>query len=112
MTIQSGSDLAGMRAAGKLVAQALREMRSVVSPGMTTGQLDDFGAAFLRKRGDPRSSPLSGSTASVNDEAWNRDGACRATSKTESPRADGHTPTATTLPSAGTAPRTSTPRRR
>ena len=43
MTIESTTDLAGMRAAGKLVAQALREMRSVVSPGMTTGQLDDDG---------------------------------------------------------------------
>jgi len=56
MTIQSSSDLAGMRAAGKLVAQALREMRSAAAPGMTTGQLDDVGAAFLRKRG-ARSAP-------------------------------------------------------
>src|SRR4029079_118189 len=56
MTIQSSSDLAGMRAAGKLVAQALREMRSAAAPGMTTGQLDDVGAKFLRKHG-ARSAP-------------------------------------------------------
>jgi methionyl aminopeptidase len=50
MTIKSKSDLASMRAVGKLVGQALREMRSAVRPGMTTEQLDDVGAAFLRKR--------------------------------------------------------------
>jgi methionyl aminopeptidase len=56
MTIQSTNDLAGMRAAGALVGQALREMRSVVEPGMNTEQLDDMGAAFLRRRG-ARSAP-------------------------------------------------------
>jgi methionyl aminopeptidase len=56
VTIESTSDLAGMRAAGKVVAEALREMRSAVTPGMTTEQLDDIGAAFLRKRG-ARSAP-------------------------------------------------------
>jgi methionyl aminopeptidase len=56
MTIQSTNDLAGMRAAGALVAQALREMRSVVEPGMSTEQLDDIGATFLRRRG-ARSAP-------------------------------------------------------
>jgi methionyl aminopeptidase len=56
MTVQSTNDIAGMRAAGKLVAQALREMRSAAAPGMTTAQLDDIGAAFLRKRG-ARSAP-------------------------------------------------------
>jgi methionyl aminopeptidase len=56
MTIQSASDLAGMRAAGKLVASALREMRSAVAPGMTTEQLDDIGAKFMRQRG-ARSAP-------------------------------------------------------
>ncbi len=56
MTIQSDSDLAGMRAAGKLVALALREMRAAVVPGMTTEQLDDIGAKFMRQRG-ARSAP-------------------------------------------------------
>jgi methionyl aminopeptidase len=56
MTVQSSGDIAGMRAAGALVGQALREMRSVVEPGMTTEQLDDVGADFLRRRG-ARSAP-------------------------------------------------------
>jgi methionyl aminopeptidase len=45
-----------MRAVGKLVGQALREMRAAVRPGITTEQLDDVGAAFLRRRG-ARSAP-------------------------------------------------------
>jgi methionyl aminopeptidase len=56
MTIQSDSDLAGMRAVGKLVALALREMRAAVAPGLTTEQLDDIGAKFMRQRG-ARSAP-------------------------------------------------------
>jgi methionyl aminopeptidase len=56
MTIESKTDLAGMRAVGKLVAQALREMRNAARPGMTTAQLDDVGAAFLRRHG-ARSAP-------------------------------------------------------
>ena len=49
MTVQSGSDLASMRAVGKLVARALDEMRAAARPGMTTEQLDDIGAKFLRR---------------------------------------------------------------
>jgi methionyl aminopeptidase len=56
MTIQSKSDLAGMRAVGRLVALALREMRAAARPGMTTAQLDDVGAKFLRRHG-ARSAP-------------------------------------------------------
>jgi len=73
MTIQSASDLAGMRAAGRLVALALREMRGAVAPGMTTEQLDDIGAKFMRRRG-ARSAPQltydfpGFSCISVNDE--------------------------------------------
>ena len=73
MTVQSDSDLAGMRAAGKLVALALREMRAAVEPGMTTEQLDDVGAKFMRQRG-ARSAPQltydfpGFSCISVNDE--------------------------------------------
>src|SRR4051812_17449071 len=73
MTIQSAGDLAGMRAVGKLVAQALQEMRSAAVPGMTTEQLDEIGAAFMRRRG-ARSAPQltydfpGFSCISVNDE--------------------------------------------
>jgi methionyl aminopeptidase len=56
MTIQSKNDLTAMRAVGRLVALALTEMRSVVEPGMTTEQLDDVGARFLKKHG-ARSAP-------------------------------------------------------
>ncbi|HEY4216132.1 MAG TPA: type I methionyl aminopeptidase [Gemmatimonadaceae bacterium] len=73
MTIESTSDLAGMRAVGKLVARALQEMRASLAPGMTTEQLDDVGARFLRKHG-ARSAPQitydfpGFSCISVNDE--------------------------------------------
>jgi methionyl aminopeptidase len=56
MTIESKTDLAGMRAVGKLVAQALREMRTAAAPGMTTAQLDHVGGSFLRRHG-ARSAP-------------------------------------------------------
>jgi methionyl aminopeptidase len=45
-----------MRAVGKLVARALDEMRAAAQPGMTTEQLDDVGAKFLRRHG-ARSAP-------------------------------------------------------
>jgi methionyl aminopeptidase len=73
MTIQSEHDLDGMRAVGKLVGQGLREMREKAAPGMTTAELDDIGARFLRKRG-ARSAPQltynfpGFSCISVNDE--------------------------------------------
>ena len=56
VTIDSKCDLAGMRAVGRLVGRALREMKTRVRPGMTTEQLDDVGAKFLRKHG-ARSAP-------------------------------------------------------
>lgn len=56
MTIESKGDLVGMRAVGRLVARALQEMKNAVKPGMTTAQLDDVGAAFLRRNG-ARSAP-------------------------------------------------------
>jgi methionyl aminopeptidase len=56
MTVESKSDLQGMRAVGKLVGQTLAEMRAAVAPGMTTEQLDDVGATFLRRHG-ARSAP-------------------------------------------------------
>lgn len=56
MTIASKGDLSGMRAVGKLVGRAIREMQSAVRAGMTTEQLDRVGAAFLRRHG-ARSAP-------------------------------------------------------
>jgi methionyl aminopeptidase len=56
VTIESKSDLAGMRAVGRLVALALQEMKNALRPGMTTAELDDIGAGFLRRHG-ARSAP-------------------------------------------------------
>lgn len=56
MTIESKHDLTAMRAVGKLVAGALREMRDSLAPRMTTEQLDDIGARYLRRHG-ARSAP-------------------------------------------------------
>jgi methionyl aminopeptidase len=56
MTIQSANDLASMRAVGRLVGDAIREMRAAVVPGMTTEQLDAIGERFLRRHG-ARSAP-------------------------------------------------------
>jgi len=56
MTVSSRADLEGMTKVGRLVARALRMMRRAARAGMTTRELDDLGAAFLRKAG-ARSAP-------------------------------------------------------
>ena len=56
MTIGSKEDLAGMKKVGKLVGETLREMSAAARPGMTTAELDDLGAEYLRRRG-ARSAP-------------------------------------------------------
>jgi methionyl aminopeptidase len=56
MTVSSRADLEGLTKVGRLVAQALRMMRRAARAGMTTRELDDIGAAFLRMHG-ARSAP-------------------------------------------------------
>ncbi len=56
MTISSKEDLAGMTRVGKLVGEAIREMKAAARPGMTTAELDRVGADFLRRHG-ARSAP-------------------------------------------------------
>jgi methionyl aminopeptidase len=56
MSIESEGDLAGLRAAGKVVAEALAAMRAAVRPGVTTRQLDDVGAGIFARHG-ARSAP-------------------------------------------------------
>lgn len=56
MTISSKEDLAGMKKVGKLVGEALREMSAAARPGITTAELDDVGAGYLKRRG-ARSAP-------------------------------------------------------
>jgi methionyl aminopeptidase len=56
VTISSRSDLDGMKRVGRLVARAVAYMRGEARSGMTTAQLDELGARFLRREG-ARSAP-------------------------------------------------------
>jgi methionyl aminopeptidase len=74
MSINGPEELAGMRAAGAVVRLMLAAMKSAVRPGITTGELDDLGAAIMRQHG-ARSAPAlvyrfpGVSCISVNEEA-------------------------------------------
>jgi methionyl aminopeptidase len=56
MSIDSEEDLRGMEAAGAAVADTLRELRALVRPGVTTGELDGVAAETLARHG-ARSAP-------------------------------------------------------
>jgi methionyl aminopeptidase len=47
MSITKEEELIGMQKASEAVALTLKEMRNFVQPGMTTKQLDDYGASIL-----------------------------------------------------------------
>jgi methionyl aminopeptidase len=51
MTIRHDTELDGMTIVGRLVGLALQEMAKLVEPGITTRELDEAGAAFLRAHG-------------------------------------------------------------
>jgi methionyl aminopeptidase len=51
MTIRHSSELDGMAEVGRLVGLTLQTMRELVEPGITTRELDEAGAAFLRGHG-------------------------------------------------------------
>ncbi|MES2650104.1 MAG: type I methionyl aminopeptidase [Bacteroidota bacterium] len=51
MSIASESDLIGMQKASEAVAYTLKEMRKYAQPGITTKQLDNFGAEILSSFG-------------------------------------------------------------
>ena len=74
MSVETKEELDALRAAGRVVAQALRAMRRQVRPGVTTAQLDEVGARVLRRAG-ARSGPQLDygfpgiACISVNDEA-------------------------------------------
>ncbi len=57
MTIEDEQDLAGLLRIGRIVGLTLRHMQAAVQPGMTTAELDEIGAAFLRAHG-ARSAPI------------------------------------------------------
>jgi methionyl aminopeptidase len=56
MSISAESDLIGMKKASEIVALTLKEMIAHASVGMTTRELDDYGAAILDRLG-ARSAP-------------------------------------------------------
>jgi methionyl aminopeptidase len=74
MSIDTPTDLAGMRAAGVVVAEAIEAMHRAVTPGTTPAELDAIAAATFARRG-ARSGPqldydYPGTVCiSVNDEA-------------------------------------------
>ena len=74
MSIESQADLDGLRAAGRVVAKAIRAMRARVRPGVSTEELDRVGARVFAAAG-ARSAPRLAygfpgvNCISVNDEA-------------------------------------------
>jgi methionyl aminopeptidase len=51
MSITKESELAGMKKVSDVVAYTLKQMKEYARPGMTTKQLDDFGAGILKDSG-------------------------------------------------------------
>jgi methionyl aminopeptidase len=74
MSIETLEELEALKAAGRVVADAIRAMRSHTRPGVSTAELDDVGARVFAKAG-ARSGPqldygFPGTNCiSVNDEA-------------------------------------------
>ena len=74
MSIETPDELAALKAAGRVVADAIRAMRAQTRPGITTAELDEVGARIFGKAG-ARSGPqldygFPGTNCiSVNDEA-------------------------------------------
>ncbi len=74
MTVESLSDIAGLRHIGRIVAQSLQTLEAAVRPGMSTAELDALAGDLLKAAG-ARSAPyityrFPGNTCiSINDEA-------------------------------------------
>src|SRR5689334_17989336 len=74
MSVDTPEELAALKAAGRVVAQTIRELRKLVRPGVTTGELDAVAARIFSAHG-ARSGPqldynFPGTTCiSVGDEA-------------------------------------------
>ena len=74
MSIKSNRDLTGLKAIGKIVGLALREMAAQVRSGITTAELDAIGARVLELHGARSAPPVyygfpAAVCISVNDEA-------------------------------------------
>ena len=74
MSIETPEELERLKAAGRVVAEAIRAMRTAARPGVTTGDLDRIGGRVFRRAG-ARSGPQLDygfpgvNCISVNDEA-------------------------------------------
>src|ERR1700689_3014954 len=74
MSIGTPEELEALRAAGRVVAEAIRAMRAQARPGVTTAELDEISARVFTRAG-ARSGPQldygfpGTSCISVNDEA-------------------------------------------
>jgi len=74
MSIETAEELEALKAAGRVVAAAVRAMRANTRPGVTTAELDEISARIFAKAG-ARSGPQldygfpGTSCISVNDEA-------------------------------------------
>ena len=74
LSIDQEGELRGLRRVGAVVARTIALMRRLVKPGITTGEIDDSAAGYMRSEG-ARSAPqlayrFPGATCiSVNDEA-------------------------------------------
>ena len=74
MTIETEDDVAALKRIGRIVSSVLQEMLDAAEPGMTTRELDAFGARLLEREG-ARSAPrltydFPGATCiSINEEA-------------------------------------------
>jgi methionyl aminopeptidase len=73
VTIKSARELDIMRVAGRIVANALQELRQAVEPGMTTRELDEIAERSIRRQGAEPAFPHinsfpGNSCISVNEE--------------------------------------------
>jgi methionyl aminopeptidase len=74
MIVKNPEDLAGLVRVGNVVGRTIVYMASQMEPGMTTAELDDIGAAFLKSQGAV-SAPVqdykypAATCISINDEA-------------------------------------------
>jgi methionyl aminopeptidase len=74
MTVESLSDLAGLRHIGRIVAKSLQTLEAAVRPGVSTAELDGLAGELLKAAG-ARSAPYTtygfpgNSCISINDEA-------------------------------------------
>jgi methionyl aminopeptidase len=74
MTVEDNNDLMGLMAIGRIIGETIKRMAEHVKPGVTTRELDEIGAAYLKKNG-ANSAPIltykfpGWTCISINEEA-------------------------------------------